>query len=151
MSTHNLCFEQEYEEDQNVLSENFPFWVVKFSIYLNRRVFVITFCSVLWFCKRTAKALHRLCRCAGRSGPSLSTYARRHVAWCHPCVVELDEVLQHILWRNQKSIYVNALLSGVTVWWLFHCYQRTSLYVHLTAEMWVFYHKHCLKGYNVMV
>ena len=47
MSTHNLCFEQEYEEDQNVLSENFPFWVVKFSIYLNRRVFVITFCSVL--------------------------------------------------------------------------------------------------------
>ena len=25
----------------NVLSENFPFLIVKFSIYLNRRVFVI--------------------------------------------------------------------------------------------------------------
>ena len=40
-STHNLCFAQEYEKYQNFLSENFPFMVVKFSIYLNRRVFVM--------------------------------------------------------------------------------------------------------------
>ena len=41
-STHNLCFEQKYEKYQNFLSENFPFFlVVKFSIYLNRRVFVM--------------------------------------------------------------------------------------------------------------
>ena len=33
MSTHNLCFEQEYEKYQNFLSENFPCSVVKFSIY----------------------------------------------------------------------------------------------------------------------
>ena len=26
---------------QNFLPENFPFWVVKFSIYLNRHVFVM--------------------------------------------------------------------------------------------------------------
>ena len=39
-TTHNLCFEQEYEKYQNFLSENFQFLVVKFSIYLNRRVFV---------------------------------------------------------------------------------------------------------------
>ena len=31
--THNLCFEKKYE--------NFPFLVVKFSIYLNRRVFIM--------------------------------------------------------------------------------------------------------------
>ena len=41
MSTHNLCFEQKYEKYQNFLSENFPFLVVKFSIYLNRGVFIM--------------------------------------------------------------------------------------------------------------
>ena len=41
MSTHNLCFEQKYEKYQIVLSENFHFLVVKFSVYLNRFVFVM--------------------------------------------------------------------------------------------------------------
>ena len=36
---HNLCFEQKQEKYQNFLSENFQFLVVKFSIFLNRRVF----------------------------------------------------------------------------------------------------------------
>ena len=40
-STHNLCFEQKYENYQCFLSENFQFLEVKFSIYLNRRVFVM--------------------------------------------------------------------------------------------------------------
>ena len=41
--THNLCFEQKYEECQNFFSESeiFHFFVVKFSTYLNRRVFVM--------------------------------------------------------------------------------------------------------------
>ena len=38
-STHNVCFEQKYEKYQNFLSVNFHFWVVKFSVYLNRHVF----------------------------------------------------------------------------------------------------------------
>ena len=42
-STHNLCFEKKYKKYQNFLSENFPFLIVKFSIYLNRRVFVMFF------------------------------------------------------------------------------------------------------------
>ena len=41
MSTHNLCFEQKYEKYWNFLSENFHFLVVKFSVYLNRHVFVM--------------------------------------------------------------------------------------------------------------
>ena len=41
MSTHNLCFEQKYEKYQKCLSKNFPFLAVKFSIYLNRHVFVM--------------------------------------------------------------------------------------------------------------
>ena len=40
-STHNLCFEQKYEKYKSFLSENFQFLEVKFSIYLNRRVFVM--------------------------------------------------------------------------------------------------------------
>ena len=41
MSIHNLCFEQNYEKYQNVLSILFIFLMVKFSIYLNSRVFVM--------------------------------------------------------------------------------------------------------------
>ena len=41
MSTHNLCFEQKYEKYQNILSENFRLLVIKFSVYLNRPVFVM--------------------------------------------------------------------------------------------------------------
>ena len=41
-STHNLCFEQKYEKYQIFLSDFFYFLVVKFSIYLNRHVFVMT-------------------------------------------------------------------------------------------------------------
>ena len=39
MSAHNLCFVQKCEKYQRFLSENFKFLEVKFSIYLNRRVF----------------------------------------------------------------------------------------------------------------
>ena len=41
-STHNLCFKQKYEKYQLFLSKNFQFLEVKYSIYLNRRVFVMT-------------------------------------------------------------------------------------------------------------
>ena len=40
-STHNICFEQKYEEYQNFLSEKFHILVAKFSVYLNRHVFVM--------------------------------------------------------------------------------------------------------------
>ena len=45
MSTHNLCFEQKCEIYQNFLSENYQFLEVIFSIYLNRRVFVM--CKIM--------------------------------------------------------------------------------------------------------
>ena len=41
MNTHNQCFEKKCEKYQNFSSENCPFSVVKFSIYLHRRVFVM--------------------------------------------------------------------------------------------------------------
>ena len=42
-STHNLCFEQKFEKYQSFVSENFQFLEVKFSIYLNRRVFIMNY------------------------------------------------------------------------------------------------------------
>ena len=41
MSTHNLCFEHKFEKYQNFLYEIFHFVVVKFSVHLNRCVFVM--------------------------------------------------------------------------------------------------------------
>ena len=40
MSTHNLCFEQKHEKYQKFYLKT-QFLVVKFSIYLNRHVFVM--------------------------------------------------------------------------------------------------------------
>ena len=40
-STHNLCFEQKYENYQNFSSESFHIWLVKFSMYVNRHVFIM--------------------------------------------------------------------------------------------------------------
>ena len=49
-STHNQCFEQKYEKYQNFYLKIFIFLVVKFSIHLNRRVFVM---SILYNSKFT--------------------------------------------------------------------------------------------------
>ena len=44
MSTHNLCFEQKYKKYLNFfIKKHFPVFVVKFSIYLNRRVSVMIY------------------------------------------------------------------------------------------------------------
>ena len=51
MSTHNLCFEQKYEKYQNFLSEIFHFLVIKFSVYLNRHIFVMERShQTVWMC-----------------------------------------------------------------------------------------------------
>ena len=64
MSTHNICFQQKYEKYQEFLSENFQFFGVKFSIYLNRCVFVmdrsnaVLLLQYFFVCK-----VLQLCRC----------------------------------------------------------------------------------------
>ena len=40
-STHNLCFERKNEKISDFFSENLHFLVVKFSVHLNRHVFVM--------------------------------------------------------------------------------------------------------------
>ena len=40
-STHSVCFEQKYEKYQKFLSEDFQFLLIKFSVYLNRHIFVM--------------------------------------------------------------------------------------------------------------
>ena len=48
-STHNLCFDQKYVKYRNFSSENFQFLVVKFSVYLNRHVFIMLTASCFVF------------------------------------------------------------------------------------------------------
>ena len=57
-SSHYLYFEQKYEKKSEFLSENFQFLEVIFSIYLNRRVFVMIVCRIpisrmMWLQKQT--------------------------------------------------------------------------------------------------
>ena len=73
-STHNLCFEQKYEKYQNFLTENFPFLVVKFSIYLNRLVFIMQSFSMY-----ITKTLIRLFACTGCFESLLGVHIRRYV------------------------------------------------------------------------
>ena len=52
-STHNLCVEQKYENYQSFFLSDyffFSFLEVKFSIYLNRRVFIMFENSFLTLC-----------------------------------------------------------------------------------------------------
>ena len=58
------------------LSEKYPFLVVKFSIHLNRRVFVA---SIKRFYERVTKALVRRRECTGWSGPSLQRMKYQNV------------------------------------------------------------------------
>ena len=41
MNTHTLCFEQKYKKYQNFYLKTFSFLVLKFSIHLNRHVFIM--------------------------------------------------------------------------------------------------------------
>ena len=56
-STHDLCFEQKYVKYRNFLSENFHFLVVKFSVYLNRHVFVMDINVYAKFEKHPSKTI----------------------------------------------------------------------------------------------
>ena len=72
-SIHNFCFEQKYEKYQSFLSANFQFLKVKFSIYLNRRVFVMSVCASAQSVQSLVSAwrhvgslaTHRVPECAG--------------------------------------------------------------------------------------
>ena len=49
MNSSNLCFEQKYEKYSFFYLKIFNFLEVKFSIYLNRRVFVMTRIDSKWY------------------------------------------------------------------------------------------------------
>ena len=51
-NTHNLCFEQKCEKYQNFYLKTSSFLVVNFSLYLNRRVFVMVFDFIIALCTK---------------------------------------------------------------------------------------------------
>ena len=56
MGSDNLCFKHKNEKYQNSLSEKFHFLVIKFSIYLNRNVFIM--CQTIKVQKTTKILIH---------------------------------------------------------------------------------------------
>ena len=56
-SAHSLCFGQKCVKYQNVLFKKFQFLELKFSIYLNRHVFIMAFFGA----KITKRVLNTLC------------------------------------------------------------------------------------------
>ena len=71
-STHNLYFGQKYEKCQNVLSENFHFLGVKFSVYLNRHVFVMNM--------KQTKAKRQQVKCSLKESSHHNQVVQIHVA-----------------------------------------------------------------------
>ena len=57
-SIHNLYFVQKYEKYLSFLSENFQFLEIKFSIYLNRCVFVMQGPEIVWGTKHLFSEMH---------------------------------------------------------------------------------------------
>ena len=55
-STHNLCLEHKYEKYQKFLSAHFHCLVVKFSVHLNRHVFVMHKTEILIPIRRVYRA-----------------------------------------------------------------------------------------------
>ena len=104
MSTHSLCFEQKYENISFFfLSEYFQFLEVKFSIYLNRHVFVI---------KRPSKF-----RCSLNAAFSLRDTRRQFLPakyFKSTCYVSLKRVIPilhvKLLKRWQKTNLIHSVL-----------------------------------------
>ena len=70
----NLHFEKKYEKYQNFSSDNFPFLVVQFFIYLNRRVFVMQPDCASWYYQLRGK--HLLTRYASNEETDKPAYLR---------------------------------------------------------------------------
>ena len=97
-------------------------------LYLKRHVFVMDpispdkdLCytdkvySIQWFCKCTVKAQIRLRGCAGWSGPSLSTYARKHVStWRGPAISIDNEFITELL--SKRTAKAQIRLCGCADW-----------------------------------
>ena len=116
---------------------NFQFLVVKFSVYLNRRVFVMnnkdpgkpmkpynlirTFYMYQWSCMRTAKAVIGLTGCAFTPGPcSLSTCAKNtctFLSWSGQIIMQKQKCYINLVYLlnplTLKCQLFNALIASM--------------------------------------
>ena len=86
-----------------------------------------TSCRVLWFFKRRAKGLIRLCGCAGWSGLPLSAYTQRHVfAWRGP----------NDVWRLKRENTEETVFIFLYSLYVYNSF--LSLFIGLLAIMHLF-------------
>ena len=110
MSTYNLCFDQKYEKYQNFFSENFHFLVVKFLIYLNRRVFVVISRSSHMFISNFRELWYILFLFLQQKVIRLIYFS-----WGNPqkgnWQTVQTQISRHRTWSDQSTLY--ALVTGI--------------------------------------
>ena len=101
--THNLCFEQKYEKYQNFSFENFQFLVMKFSIYLNRRVFVMPIRDFgVWMMKFWIIGLEDLDQIKW-----LRRLVEIYAGRTPKCMLKLGEVWMHLSCKYPRNILLH--------------------------------------------
>ena len=93
-STHNLCFEQKYENYQNFSSENFHILVVKISVYLNRHVFTM-WTSTVEFEMQGTDNMANACAVLFERAHFSSHMPRREVCLDHSDAPQITKLTRH--------------------------------------------------------
>ena len=127
-STHNLCFEQKYEKYQSFFIWNFQFLEMKFSIYLNRRVFIMK------------NMLH---------GYSLPTFHSKTCCGYSLEVTQWDasnEYPQHMFsWKNKKNIYFLVEKYYLIQSYTFVFIEKIPVFLHIKKK------QHLIRSYEVFI
>ena len=93
------------------LSENFPFLVVKFSIYLNRGVFIMDI-----FCKWSANAKIRLCRRAGWPWSLMSACTWKHI----------------FIWHGLNVVNGIITIANLSNYYLYNAHSVKTIVFHMS-------------------
>ena len=113
MSTQNLCFEQKYEKYQNLYLKCFNFLVLKFSVYLNRHIFVmwINFASLAMQnvasedSDQTARMRRLIWIFAGRKCPKVRFLTLQHNRKRSLCNLHVDQFVHSTACITKTYLY----------------------------------------------
>ena len=106
-STHNLCFEQKYEKYQSFLSEIFQFLEVKFSIYLNRLVFVMNWDLI---CPHVYRKNVFRCRDSLENKKKSETIKHRNYSPISNPKPDLNNINAHTKFGENRLIFTQVII-----------------------------------------
>ena len=104
----DCVFKQKYENYQNFLPENFPFSVVKFSIFLNRRVYVmisgLAFKQYYTYLSLPKNIDDALCMCKRILSVFFFFYKIRIYHWCKVWIEKSVPRVTVCQWHYEASL-----------------------------------------------